>query len=115
MLLKVEYLLVLFGNKFSCILDEIETTTIAIIFIGYFENNMSIISFFALAGAMLLLAIIPGPGVYAVVARALASGFKHSVIVILGIVMGDLIFLLSAIYGLAAVAENAHGVNTQTT
>jgi len=59
---------------------------------------------------MLLLAIIPGPGVCAVVARALASGFKHSAIIVLGIVVGDLIFLLSAIYGLASIAENAHGI-----
>jgi len=71
---------------------------------------MSSISLFALAGAMLLLAITPGPGVFATVARALASGFKHSAVVVLGIVMGDIIFLLFAIYGLSAVAENLHGL-----
>ena len=71
---------------------------------------MSLISLFALAGAMLFLAITPGPGVFATVARALASGFKKSTMVILGIVIGDLIFLLLAIYGLSEIAENLHEV-----
>jgi len=71
---------------------------------------MSLISLFALAGAMFLLAIAPGPGVFATVARALASGFKHSAVVVAGIVTGDLIFLLFAIFGLSAIAENLHGV-----
>lgn len=71
---------------------------------------MTLISILALAGAMLLLAITPGPGVFATVSRALASGMKHASFVVLGIVTGDLIFLLFAIYGLAAVAENLHGL-----
>jgi len=71
---------------------------------------MTLVSILALAGAMLLLAITPGPGVFATVARALASGMKHSVFVILGIVTGDMIFLLFAIFGLATVAENLHGL-----
>ncbi len=71
---------------------------------------MTLVSIFALAGAMLLLAITPGPGVFATVARALASGMKHSTFVVLGIVTGDLIFLLFAIFGLATVAENLHGL-----
>ena len=59
---------------------------------------------------MLLLAITPGPGVFATVARALASGFRHAAVVVLGIVTGDLIFLLFAIYGLTVIAENLHGL-----
>lgn len=71
---------------------------------------MTLVSILALAGAMLLLAITPGPGVFATVARSLASGMKHSAFVVLGIVTGDLIFLLFAIFGLATVAENLHGL-----
>jgi threonine/homoserine/homoserine lactone efflux protein len=71
---------------------------------------MTLVSIFALSGAMLLLAITPGPGVFATVARTLASGLKHSAFVVLGIVTGDLIFLLFAIYGLATVAANLHGL-----
>jgi threonine/homoserine/homoserine lactone efflux protein len=54
---------------------------------------------------MFLLAITPGPGVFATVSKALASGFRHAVPVVAGIVVGDLVFLLFAIYGLAVIAE----------
>ncbi len=67
---------------------------------------MTLFSIFGLAAAMFLLAITPGPGVFATVSKALSSGFKHTVPVIIGIVAGDLIFLLFAIYGLAAIAES---------
>ena len=66
---------------------------------------MSIFSLFGLAAAMFLLAITPGPGVFATVSKALTSGFKCAVPVVIGIVVGDLIFLIFAIYGLAAIAE----------
>ena len=66
---------------------------------------MTLLSLAAFAGAMFILAITPGPGVFATVARALASGFAHAAVVVLGIVLGDLLFLLLAIYGLAAVAQ----------
>ncbi len=49
--------------------------------------------------------ITPGPGVLACVSRSLTSGPKMSAFVILGIIIGDLIFLFMAIYGLVAVAE----------
>ena len=71
---------------------------------------MTLISTLALAGAMLILAITPGPGVFATVARSLASGMKHSSFVVLGIVTGDLVFLLFAIFGLATIAEHLHGL-----
>ena len=54
---------------------------------------------------MFILAITPGPGVFTTVSKALSSGFKDTFPVVAGIVIGDLIFLLSAIYGLAAIAE----------
>jgi len=55
--------------------------------------------------AMLILAVSPGPGVFATVARALASGFRPALIVICGIVLGDIIFLLFAAFGLSMVAR----------
>jgi len=66
---------------------------------------MTILNILGLAGAMLLLAITPGPGVFATVARALASGFKQASLVVVGIIIGDLIFLLMAIYGLSALSD----------
>jgi threonine/homoserine/homoserine lactone efflux protein len=66
---------------------------------------MTLLNIFAFAGAMFLLAITPGPGVFATVSRALASGFANASFVVLGIVLGDLIFLLLAIFGLSAIAS----------
>jgi len=57
------------------------------------------------AAAMLVLAASPGPGVFATTARALASGFRPALAVIGGIVLGDIIFLLFAAFGLSMVAR----------
>ena len=66
---------------------------------------MTLFTLLAFGAAMFLLAASPGPGVFATVARALASGFSHAAVLVLGIVVGDLIFLLLAVYGLSAMAE----------
>jgi threonine/homoserine/homoserine lactone efflux protein len=55
--------------------------------------------------AMLVLAASPGPGVFATTARAMASGFRPALAVIWGIVLGDIIFLLFAAFGLSIVAR----------
>ena len=54
---------------------------------------MTLMSITGLAAAMFILAITPGPGVFATVSRALSSGFRQAVPVVAGIVIGDLIFL----------------------
>ncbi|WP_321314127.1 LysE family translocator [Halarcobacter sp.] len=66
---------------------------------------MTLYSMLAFAGAMFLLAITPGPGVFATISRGLASGFNNAAFVVLGIVLGDIIFLLLAIFGLSAIAS----------
>ena len=66
---------------------------------------MDIYSAIAFIGAMFLLAITPGPGLFAVVSRALASGFTHASVVVVGLIVGDIIYLLLAIYGLSAIAQ----------
>lgn len=67
---------------------------------------MNAANLISLALAMLVLAASPGPGVFTTVARALASGFRSALMVILGIVLGDLIFLLFAMFGLSMIARN---------
>ena len=71
---------------------------------------MSFSSILTLFGTMFVLAIIPSPSVFAVVARAVASGFIHGAITSIGIVVGDFIFILLAIVGLWTIAETAGGV-----
>ncbi|MDD2385018.1 MAG: LysE family translocator [Sulfurospirillaceae bacterium] len=65
---------------------------------------MSVVSLLSFGLAMFVLAVSPGPGVFATIARALASGFASTLIFIAGIVLGDIIFLLAAIYGLSTIA-----------
>ena len=66
---------------------------------------MSLLNIFAFSLAMFLLAITPGPGVFATISRALSSGFLNASFVVIGIVIGDIIFLLLAIFGLSAIAS----------
>jgi len=66
---------------------------------------MTIFTLLGFGAAMFLLAASPGPGVFATVARALANSFSHAAVLVLGIVTGDLIFLLLAVYGLSTMAE----------
>ncbi len=66
---------------------------------------MTIYSAIGFSVAMFVLAASPGPGVFATIARALASGFRPSLAVICGIVLGDVIFLLFAAFGLSMVAQ----------
>jgi threonine/homoserine/homoserine lactone efflux protein len=66
---------------------------------------LTIYSAIGFSVAMLILAASPGPGVFATVARALASGFRSALAVICGIVLGDIIFLLFAAFGLSMVAR----------
>ncbi|MBI9087149.1 MAG: LysE family translocator [Desulfobacterales bacterium] len=54
---------------------------------------------------MFVLAASPGPGVFATISRSLASGFWRSLALIAGIVVGDILFLLMAIFGLAVIAR----------
>ena len=66
---------------------------------------MTVYSAIGFSVAMLVLAASPGPGVFATIARTLASGFRPSLAVICGIVLGDVIFLLFAAFGLSMVAR----------
>lgn len=71
---------------------------------------MSFERFAALFGAMMTLALIPSPSVALVVARAIASGFAQGAAIALGIVLGDFVFILLALSGLAAIAETLDSV-----
>ncbi|MBD8064127.1 LysE family translocator [Devosia sp. PTR5] len=56
-------------------------------------------------GAYAVAVLVPGPGVAAVVARALGGGFRGAVPMVLGILAGDLVYFAFAVFGLAAVAN----------
>jgi threonine/homoserine/homoserine lactone efflux protein len=66
---------------------------------------MTLAALFAYCGALFIAAAIPGPGITAIVARALGSGFRETFFMGLGLVLGDTIYLTAVILGLAFVAQ----------
>ena len=66
---------------------------------------MSNLSLVPLALTVFVLAITPGPGVFATIGRALSHGFFQAAAMAAGIVCGDLLYLMLALYGLSAVAQ----------
>jgi len=66
---------------------------------------MTFSSIVALLGAMLVLASIPSVSVLAVSTRAATFGFIHGVFTTIGIVVGDIIFIIIAIWGLSFLAQ----------
>ena len=63
-------------------------------------------SLIALAIATALLGLSPGPAVFATIGRALSQGLGATYLFIIGIIIGDLVFALLAMLGLAAVATS---------
>ena len=65
---------------------------------------MDLITLAAFTVAYAIAVLVPGPGVAAVVARALGGGFRAAFPMVLGILVGDLVYLVFALFGLAAIA-----------
>lgn len=72
-------------------------------FIGLPTMDLFTLAAFTVAYAIAVL--VPGPGVAAVVARALGGGFKGAFPMVLGILAGDLVYFVFAVFGLAAIAS----------
>ncbi len=66
---------------------------------------MTIEAYLAFALAMLALAVSPGPGVATVVGVAFERGFAHAVAAIVGLVFGDILYMLCAVIGVSAIAQ----------
>ena len=63
----------------------------------------SSISFFF---AVLIFGVTPGPGVFAILARALISGARACIPLALGMTISDILYLIAACVGLAALATH---------
>lgn len=66
---------------------------------------MTLAGFVTYCGALALAAAIPGPGLTALIARALGSGFRSALVMSLGLIAGDLTYLTAVVLGLALVAQ----------
>ncbi|TXR54057.1 LysE family translocator [Reinekea thalattae] len=63
----------------------------------------SAISFFI---ALFVFGITPGPGIFAIISRALVSGSRACFWLSLGMAVSDVLYLIAACFGLATIAEN---------
>lgn len=59
----------------------------------------------AFSVAMIVLSATPGPGCAMVIARALSHGFGSGLAAVLGLVLGDILYLVLAVAGLSALAS----------
>jgi threonine/homoserine/homoserine lactone efflux protein len=66
---------------------------------------MTVASTIALILAVFILGVTPGPAVFATMARAMASGLRPALAFSSGVVLGDIVLMLLAVFGLAAVAQ----------
>jgi threonine/homoserine/homoserine lactone efflux protein len=71
----------------------------------FMESSLTPANIAALTGIMVLGALVPSISVLAVSARSVALGFAHGVLTSVGIVVGDIVFILIAIYGLSILAD----------
>ena len=69
------------------------------------QSSLTFGSIAALFSTMALLAIIPGVSALVVSARSATCGLTHGVFTTIGIVAGDILFIILAIYGLSVLAE----------
>jgi len=71
---------------------------------------MSFESALAFFIAIIIFAITPGPGVFALLARAMTQGTAACLPMALGMAISDIVYLVLACYGLAVIAQNWGGV-----
>ncbi len=69
---------------------------------------MDLVTLSAFTIAYAIAVLVPGPGVAAIVGRALGGGFRSALPLVIGVLVGDLVYLLFALFGLAAVAALFH-------
>ncbi|MCP4882135.1 MAG: LysE family transporter, partial [Gammaproteobacteria bacterium] len=63
----------------------------------------SALSFFV---AIFIFGITPGPGIFAILARALLHGARSCIALSLGMIISDIMYLIAACLGLAAIANH---------
>ena len=64
----------------------------------------------AYATALGIAAIIPGPGMTTLIARSVSGGAATGIAVLTGLIIGDLIYLSFAVFGLALIAEHLNSL-----
>ena len=69
------------------------------------QTSLTLTQIAAIFTIMIVGAAVPSVSVLAVSARSAASGFMHGIFTTIGIMVGDILFIVLAIFGLAILAE----------
>ncbi len=69
------------------------------------ESSLTLGSIAALSSAMMILAAIPSVSVLAVSTRSATYGLIHGIFTSLGLVIGDIVFIILALWGLSFLME----------
>ena len=64
--------------------------------------DVHIVSF---AFAMVIFALMPGPGVLATISRTIRHGERSAMFLVLGLILGDILYASFAVFGLGAIAQ----------
>lgn len=70
---------------------------------------MTLSSLLALTAAMFVLALTPGPGVFVTISAGLTASRQQIMLLIAGIITGDIVFLMLSLFGLSWIAAHLHG------
>ncbi len=73
-------------------------------------DPMTASSLLALAAALTVFVAVPGPGMMSVISCALGRGFAVAAALVAGIIVGDLAYLLLALFGLDLIARSLGGL-----
>ncbi|ANO51456.1 LysE family translocator [Woeseia oceani] len=76
------------------------------------ESSLTFIASAAIFGSMLILALVPSMSVITVCARSVSYGFAHGVAATVGVVVGDIVFILIAVLGSIVMIESVAGLPT---
>jgi threonine/homoserine/homoserine lactone efflux protein len=76
------------------------------------EIQMSLEASITFFLVIFIFAITPGPGTFALLARALVSGAWACLPMTIGIAVSDIVYLILSTFGLATIAENYGGLFT---
>lgn len=71
---------------------------------------MDLLSLAGFAATVFVAAIVPGPGVAAIISRVLGRGTEGAAAFLMGMVMGDLAWVTLTALGLAVIAQSFHGL-----
>lgn len=70
--------------------------------------TLTFLQILTFALASILFVLTPGPGIFAVIAKALSQGAKSVLGLAAGMALGDVIFVVLSVYGLSALATHFH-------